>query len=734
MSRLTSFLFLFLSGAVLWSQPQEKKPKIGLVLSGGGAKGFAHIGVLKVIEEAGIKIDYIGGTSMGAVIGGLYASGYNAAQIDSIFHTVDFDKLINDYIPRGSKNFYEKRNDELYAVTLPFNKFRIGIPEALSKGLYNFNLLTRLTRNVKNIPDFNQLPIPFLCVATDIENGEQVLLTHGNLAQSMLASAAFPSLFSPVEIDGRVLIDGGVVNNYPIQEVLDLGADVIIGVDVQEGLKDRTALRDATKILIQITNFSMIDKMSENVKKTKVYIQPDIKAYTVISFDKGKEIVVKGEEASFAVYEKLMQYADTLAPYYKPKLKIISDSIFINSIEVNPLKNFTAAYVKGKLRFKPGNVITYDKLQNGINTVNGTQNFNAIKYTLQSEGAGEKLVLDLKENDIKTQLKFGLHYDGLFKSAVLANITQKNLFIKNDNTSLDLIIGDNFRYHLNYYVDNGFNISVGFRSTFNQFARNISQTIQVGKVIDKELTLVNVDFQDWSNQVYFQSVFVQKYLIGGGVEYKYLNIDPITAAKNNPYIEDSNYFGVFGYLKFDALDRKYFPTSGWSFTGEMHSYLMSSDYSRTFQPFTLLKADFSVAVQVLPKVVFKFDTDAGTAVGKESVPFLNFMLGGYGFNPINNAKPFFGYDFLSLGGNSYIKSAGTLDWEFYKRNHLNFTANYANIGSRIFSSLDWIALPKYSGYALGYGLDTVLGPIEVKYSWSPELPKGFVWFGVGYVF
>jgi NTE family protein len=734
MSRFTALLLLFCCCGLLWSQEQAKKPKIGLVLSGGGAKGFAHIGVLKVIEEAGIKIDYIGGTSMGAVIGGLYASGYNATQIDSIFHTVDFDKLINDYIPRGSKNFYEKRNDELYAITLPFNKLKIGIPEALSKGMYNFNLLTQLTRNVKNIHDFNQLPIPFLCIATDIEKGEQVLLNKGNLAQSMLASAAFPSLFSPVEIDGKVLIDGGVVNNYPIQEVLDLGAEVIIGVDVQEGLKDRTALKDATKILVQITNFSMIDKMKENVQKTTVYIQPDIKEYTVISFDKGQEIVVKGEEASFAVYEKLKKLADSNQPYYKPKLKIISDSILIKSIEVNELKNFTSTYVKGKLRFKPGSWITYAKLQNGINTINGSQNFNAINYALQSEGEGEKLVLNLRENDTKTQLKLGLHYDGLYKSAVLANLTQKNLFLKNDNTSLDLIIGDNFRYNFNYYVDNGFNISFGCKSSFYQFNRNVSHTIQIGKTLDNELSLVNVDFQDWSNQIYFQSVFVQKYLIGGGVEYKYLSIEPISVVKNIAPIEDSNYLGVFGYLKFDALDSKYFPKKGWSFTGDIHSYLMSSNYSKAFQPFTIMKAEFAVAAQLWPRVVLKFDTDAGTTVGNESVPFLNFMLGGYGFNPINNFKPFFGYDFLTLGGNSYIKSSGTLDFEFYKRNHLNFTANYANIGNRIFSSLDWVALPKFSGYAIGYGLDAIIGPIEIKYSWSPELPKGFVWFGVGYVF
>lgn len=734
MKKLSIILIVLLSSFSFFAQNPDKKPKIGLVLSGGGAKGFAHIGVLKVIEEAGIKIDYIGGTSMGAVIGGLYASGYTASQIDSIFHTTNFDELINDYIPRGTKNFYVKRNDELYAIVLPFNKFRFGIPEALSKGMYNFNLLTRLTRNVKDIKDFNQLPIPFFCIATDIENGEQVLLNKGNLAQAMLASSAFPSLFSPVEIDGRILIDGGVVNNYPIKEVQDLGADIIIGVDVQDGLKDRTALKNATKILVQISNLNMIERMKDNVKKTTIYIKPDIKDFSVVSFDKGKEIIVKGEEATFAVYEKLKALATENPPYQKPKMKVSSDSIFVDDIKVNELANFTSAYVKGKLRFKPGTVITYDKLQSGINTINATQNFNAINYALEPGGYGETLVLNLKENETKTLLKFGLHYDGLYKSAVLANITQKNLFFKNDNASLDLIIGDNLRYNLDYYVDNGFNISFGFKSTFSQFNRNVSNTIQTNANGDSDLSLINIDFKDWNNQAYFQSVFVQKFLIGAGLEYKYLRIIPITIAKYTPDLDNSTYFSAFGYLKYDAFDNKYFPTKGWTFTGDIHSYLMSSNQTDKFNPFTILKADFAVAFKVLPKLVFKFQTDAGMAIGKKSIPFFDFVLGGYGFTPVNNFKPFYGYDFLSIGGDSFIKTLGTLDYEFYKKNHFNFSANFANVGEEIFSSLDWFSIPKYSGYAVGYGLETILGPIEVKYSWSPEDPKGFAWFSIGYVF
>ncbi|PZQ78063.1 MAG: patatin, partial [Flavobacterium johnsoniae] len=296
MKKIALILLLMFSVSVVFSQ-EQKKPKVGLVLSGGGAKGLAHIGVLKVLEESGVEISYIGGTSMGAIIGGLYASGYSATQIDSIFKTTDYDALIQDYIPRSTKNFYEKRNDELYALTLPFKKMKIGIPRALSKGLYNFNMLNKLTHNVRHIRDFNQLPIPFLCIATDIETGQQVLLNKGSLPQAMIASAALPSLYMPVEIDGKLLVDGGVTNNYPILEVKNLGADVIIGVDVQDDLKDRDALTDATKILVQISNMQMIQKMDRKRKATDIYIKPDITAYSVISFSQGNEIIKTGEGA-----------------------------------------------------------------------------------------------------------------------------------------------------------------------------------------------------------------------------------------------------------------------------------------------------------------------------------------------------------------------------------------------------------------------------------------------------
>lgn len=726
--------FLFFSN-VAFSQEKDKRPKIGLVLSGGGAKGFAHIGVLKVLEQAGVKIDYIAGTSMGAVVGGLYASGYSASQIDSIFYNTDFDELLQDYIPRSSKSFYEKRNDQMYAISLPFNKLKIGIPIALSKGMYNYNLLSKLTHKVRHINDFSKLPIPFLCIGTDIERGEQVILDHGYLAQAMLASSAFPSLFSPVEIDGKLLIDGGVMNNYPVEEIRKMGADIVIGVDVQDDLKDRKLLKDATRILVQITNLDMIKVMKDKQKLTDIYIKPDVSDYGVISFDDGQQIIKKGEEATLPLYERLKKLGDTLGNYKPNKMKVVKDSINIKNISINKLDNFTRAYVLGKLQFKNGSKICYDDLKTGINNLNATLNFSRISYTLENNQGDDELKLILTENPTKTYLKFGIHYDGLYKSAVLANVTQKKTLFKNDVLSLDLGLGDNIRYNLDYYIDNGFYWSFGLKSRYNTFNKNSITDFRNGQLLGfLGLNSINIDFQDLTNQAYMQTVFIQKFLIGAGVEHKFLKIESDNLIGTNPTFENSSYLSVFGYMTYDSYDNKLFPKQGWMFSGDIQSYLHSSDYTKEFSRYSIAKGEIGIVKSFYKKLTLKVQSEAGFTIGEDSVHFFDFVLGGYGFNTINNFRHFYGYDFLSIAADSYIKSCFTLDYEIFKKNHINIAANYANAEDGLFENGNWLSKPTYNGYAIGYGLESIIGPIEIKYSWSPELRKGYAYFTVGFAF
>lgn len=728
------FLFISLLICTQISLGQENsRPKVGLVLSGGGAKGLAHIGVLKVIDSLGIKVDYIAGTSMGAVVGGLYASGYSAKQLDSIFSNIDIDALLQDYTPRESKTFYEKRNDEIYALTLPFNKFKLGLPSGLSKGLYNFNLISLLTQHVSNIRDFNQLPIPFLCIATDAETGEKIVLDKGVLAQSIIASGALPTLYSPVEIDGRLLIDGGVVDNYPVEELRARGVQIIIGVDVQDGLKTRDELKEVTSVLAQINNFSMIEKMEGKQKETDIYIKPDIKGYSVVDFAKGKEIIYKGNQ-------KANEFIRELAPYGNSKIKknqktVVQDSIYIKEVSFNKLDNYTRAYILGKLKFKRDIKISNKQLQKGISNLNATQNFSAINYSFEKMQDGDNLILHLMENEINTFLKFGLHYDDLFKSGILLNYTKKKLLVKNDVASLDVILGDNIRYNFDYYLDNGFYWSFGLNSKLTTFNKNITSTITRDLAIGSNINNLNIDFLDLSNQAYLQTIFAQKFSIGGGLEFKYLRLRSETLQNTNSVFESSNYLSLFGFVKYDSFDKKYFPKTGWNFNSEIRSYVYSSDYMNNFERFSIAKADFGFAQPVFKHMTFKLQSEGGFAIGERSLSYFDFILGGYGFQQVNNIKPFFGYDFLSIAGESYLKLSLTADYEFIKKHHFNFIANFANIGNNIFDTLDtWFANPKYSGYSLGYGMETVIGPLEIKHSWSPETRNHYTWFSVGFWF
>jgi NTE family protein len=586
---------------------------------------------------------------------------------------------------------------------------------------------------VRYIRDFNDLPIPFVCIATDIETGEEVVLHKGVLPDAILASGAFPSLYSPVEIDGRMLIDGGVTNNYPIEEVRAMGADIIIGVDVQDPLKTRDQIKGATGVLIQINNYQMIEKMKGKREATDIYIKPDIAGFSVISFEEGRQIIDKGEEAGEKIIDKLKALG--VGHPIKREPMIMQDSICVDHIKITGLKNYTRSYIIGKLNFKPGERISYNKLNDGISSLNATQNFTAISYNFERDDDGESLRLRLRENPINRYIKFGLHYDGIYKSAVLVNYTHKNLIWRNDVASLDVILGDNFRYNFDYYIDNGFNLSYGLHSYFSGFNRNISQSHASASFSGMPVMgSVNIDFSDFTNQAYIQTLFAKLFLLGGGIEYKHIKIKSETADIEKPVFDNSDYLSLYGYLTYDSYDNKYFPTKGWYFSGEAKTYLVSSDYTGGFNRFTIVKGELGAAKKLLRGLTIKVDSELGFNMGEESVPTFDFILGGYGFKMTNNFRHFYGYDFLSLSGNSYVKGAATLDYEFLKKNHINFSANYANIGHNLFDEGQMFSLPKFSGYAFGYGMETILGPLEIKHSWSPDTREHYTWVSLGFWF
>lgn len=313
-------LFVLLSLALL--MPASAQPKIGLVLGGGGAKGAAEVGVLKVLEETGIKPDFIVGTSIGSIVGGLYAAGYSAAELETMFQTQEWLTLLTDRNSTYASEPYKTINGVTYIFGFPvYDRQEGGL--GMMKGHRIEHMLDSMV-NAKGSRDFAQLKIPFRCVATDIRSGKEVILHEGQLARAMRASMAIPGVFKPVEINEQRLVDGGMLNNLPVDVCRQMGADIVIAVDLQQNeqkprhqtdLSALQALADLVGmggILNWITNRPDIEKYNRNRQSADIYIHPSLPDADVTSFGnkKAARMIQRGVDAASKQVPRLMQLND----------------------------------------------------------------------------------------------------------------------------------------------------------------------------------------------------------------------------------------------------------------------------------------------------------------------------------------------------------------------------------------------------------------------------------------
>ncbi|MCL7755078.1 patatin-like phospholipase family protein [Polaribacter sp. Z022] len=731
MKKFVAVFFLFLS-IVLFSQ--EKKSKIGLVFSGGGAKGFAHIGVLKEIDKAGLKIDYIGGTSMGAIVGGLYSIGYSGEQIEKIILETDFISLLRDQLPRSSNTFFEKEFGEKTFITLPVKNGSIGLPKAVSKGQNVLNFLLELLASAEGIKDFKKLPIPFFCIATDVENGGEVLLEKGSLPLALRASGSFPTLLNPIILDDKLLVDGGLANNFPVSHMKDKGVDIIIGVDVEGKLVKKEKLVSIVDIMNQIVSYQMYRKSDAEKKKLDVYIHPDIYNYSVVDFDKKEEILEKGiiESKKYTqIFEQLAQKQGKIQK--RKKLNFDDRKYLISKIEINGIEEYTRAYVLGKVKIKEGDSISRKEITNRIHLLSSTKNYERISYELVEKENTYSLKLKVKESSGNANLKLGMHYDYLYKSGVLARYSQKHLFNNNDLFSFNMILGDNLRYSLNYFVDNGFYISYGFRSRYNHFRANSKFS---SFTAFPNVSSINLKYTDFTNQIFLQTTFNRKFAIGIGLEYKYLKATTETISTGNDeetIFDNSNYLNTFGYLKLDTYNKKYFPTKGYFADLNFKWYMASSDANNDFKSFAQTKGTLGFATSFSDKFTFQMTNEAGFTLNNVDSDVFDFYLGGYNQNYINTFVSFYGYDFAELSNNTFVKSEFNFRYALADKHYASFIANYGRLDSNVFKDIDLFKEVK-SGYALGYSYNSFIGPIEIKYSWSPDINQNYWLFNLGFWF
>ncbi len=423
------FLVLFLTIASISASGQDsQRPRIGLVLSGGGARGFAHIGVLKVLDSLNIPIDYIAGTSMGAVMGGLYAIGYSPHQLDSLARNIDWPVIFSDEPPRSKLTYLEKRDMDRFQLTLKINKLEIREPSALIFGQKISLLLTQLVTPEFEQVNFDTLPIAFQCVAADLITGNEVVLGQGSLPRAIRASMAVPSIFTPVEWGDSLLVDGGVLNNLPVDVVRKMGADYIIAVDVGTPLRSRQELSGAISILLQSFSLAGSNKEKENLKMASLTIRPDLQNFSATDFNRKKInlMIEKGRQSVYPHLDTLVKLSREYNVFAHSIPSPYFDKGILYGIQITGNRTLPFSFIYQNLGLKPGETFTSNLVENRINHLYSLGYFHTVNYSL------EKMESDLYRIHVNVNeragsfLRLGFRYQDDFKGILGINLKLKD--------------------------------------------------------------------------------------------------------------------------------------------------------------------------------------------------------------------------------------------------------------------------------------------------------------------
>ncbi|HSH52818.1 MAG TPA: patatin-like phospholipase family protein, partial [Bacteroidales bacterium] len=450
-------LIIFADKAIYGQEPDTlDRPKIGLVLSGGAAKGIAHIGVLKILEEIGITPDYITGTSMGAVVGGLYALGYSAEEISELNQNADWEMLLSDRIPLNEVVFEEKTEYKRYIIGIPIRNYKFKLPSGVIEGQQLERFFAELMWPLPEQESYDSLPIPFHCIGVDLISGETIEFQSGNVVESIRASMSIPSIFAPESIDTMLFVDGGVFRNFPVDEVKNMGADYVIGVYV--GFDEKVTKEDLfslSDVLSRATVFYGIFDSKEQMQKTDLLIQPKLDGLGATDFTKSKRIELLGELSALEIQDELYRLTDSLN-LKKREIKKIDqpEKIFIKEIKVVNNRPFVAdRFIIKQSKIKEGSYITKEDLLKAMDYIYGTQYFRKVTYTLEKlDDDAYRLYFKVKEST-RAFFNFAIHYNNQYGPGIITNLTLRNYLTTDSRATVTLNIAENpgARMNINKY-------------------------------------------------------------------------------------------------------------------------------------------------------------------------------------------------------------------------------------------------------------------------------------------
>lgn len=447
------FLLLTLAGSELCAQ------KLGYALSGGGARGFAHIGVLKVLEEEGLKPDYIGGTSIGAIIGGLYAIGYSPAEIESICVAIDWPSLVQDQHSRGELYIGQKRwapyGNAIFELD---DNWHPQLPSSVYMG-NQINLdLFRLFAPASQVSDFSQFPIPFVSNATDLITGQPKTFVSGSLMQAVRASMSIPSLLRPFEIDGHTYIDGGISQNLPINLLHEQGAEKVIAIKVNSSLRDGESLTNLVDVLDQTINIGITNKLNEHLDSADLILEPDFNDLEAINYTNITEIIAAGERAARAQVAQIRAFKATLSPSPRtpnPDYDKQLDRFTIQDIRVHGSNHISPAKTREYLGLRRNRTYSTSEIYGACVHAWNSQAYNTI-YPVLERAPGGRYILNVYITERqRRQLALNLAYTSEDKLMAGSLLSLTNCLQKNSRLLSEVRLGGKNELNIDYVKNFG---------------------------------------------------------------------------------------------------------------------------------------------------------------------------------------------------------------------------------------------------------------------------------------
>ena len=774
MKRLSLLIALILSASVaLEAQTTTKKtkrPKVGVVLGGGGAKGASHIGVLKYIEEMGIPVDYVAGTSMGSIIGGLYAMGYSPDEMTHLISNVNWSEYIGNKIDRRylSKDMRERRSTSL--VNIPFGSGELGnrhakesmlsqLPSAYVNNSSLVNLFNDLCVGYQEDMDFDDMPIPFACVATDLITGQEVVLRKGSMPTAMRASMAIPGVFAPVKWDDYVLVDGGLVNNFPADVLRDMGADIIIGVEVtNENKVSALDLKSLPQVMGRILINGTSAKRKENRELCDVRIVPDISGFGMLSFtpDAIDTLVGRG-------YKKAMEFQDQLLAIkqhieekaggsvkkelHAPQaLNLLEKSVFVNSIDVEGVTERQCRWLIRKGKLKSGQYYSKDDIENAIDLYRGTGCFDEITYTIKEYDFvhPDSLLSNTYTLDINVKpaaphvMGLGLRYDTEEGAALLLNLNLNEKKFGSSKFGISAKLSYNPQLMLKYTYSRSslanFNVSADYRN----------EHFRTKGFHDK---YINLNYIQMKANAYISEFHLLNFNTSVGASFIYTAYDKTSFEENaidDYYLKNNTMLAPFVSLQYDNLDDFYFAKQGiLSNLGSRFYYLPSTkekyfDISYAFQAYiTPGDGRFTIIPHIYGRYVHSIVSNASSI---QYYNLRNSFGGEIAGRHFENQMPFIGLtsvEDLNVNNASILRC--DLRYNFYGKHYLTAMYNTAipwgmlGTGGMMFSDIFFYMS---HGAGLKYSYNSLLGPISLTVHWVNYNEKSRFggYFSFGYTF